>query len=161
MQLANLSESLATTKTIRTTGRVLDKFNRIVTFDIDRILGSALSKWIEQSGVRTYVFPSIANRERQMNNTFLRRWLFKICSKAGIQGTHVYIHGLRHTSATALYKAGNKVEDIAAFLGHRSAVTTQIYIDRVIARPQDRMLIPWLPQDDMAGLHPGNYEKLR
>jgi hypothetical protein len=63
------------------------------------------------------------------------------------------VHALRHTVATLLHKSGNKIEDISVHLGLCDLRTTQIYIDRTMCRPHERMAIPWLKQSgDMTGL---------
>lgn len=138
---------------MRDTGVVLEKFGRDQSFPIDDVLAKALKRWIQESGVTVYVFPSpldVNHKWTYQNGP--GKWLVKLCTKASIFGSHIYVHGLRHTVATLLHKAGNKVEDISSILGHRSVDTTQIYIDRSISRPQDHMLIPWLPSDNIAGL---------
>lgn len=144
----------AATGKVRTTGVVLEKFNQMVTFPIDDMLGAALTRWIRESGVTRFVFPALSDKNHKWSHiSGPREWLHKICKRADVMGSHVYVHGLRHTVATLLHKSGNKIEDISSYLGHRSVTTTQIYIDRTVSRPQDRMAIPWLTTDsDLAGL---------
>lgn len=140
------------TGTIRESGRTLEKFSVMRSFTIDRILGEALKRWIEESGVTTYVFPCLSDKHRRWNPDNARIWLKQLATKAGIVGNHVFVHGLRHTTITWLHKTGNNVDDIAAWIGHKSSSMTQHYVDRTVSRPEDRMLIPWLPCDDVAGL---------
>ena len=143
----------ATAGAVRTEGVVLEKFNRRVTFPIDDKLGAALTRWIRESGVTKFVFPALMNNDQKWNSGGPRSWLRAICKRVGITGSHVFVHGLRHTVATLLHRSGNKIEDIAAYLGHRHVNTTQIYIDRSVSRPQDRMSVPWLTNAaDLAGL---------
>jgi integrase len=137
----------------RTTGVVLDKFNTHVAFPIDEILGQALARWIRTSGVNRYVFPSSYGVDRMWPYDSVNKWFRGVANRAGIFGDHVFVHGLRHTVATLLHQSGNKIEDISTYLGHRSVTTTQIYIDRSVSRPQDRMAIPWLTRSaELAGL---------
>lgn len=144
----------ATAGAVRTEGVVLEKFNRRVTFPIDDKLGAALTRWIRESQVTKFVFPALKNKDQKWNHkSGPRTWLRSISKRAGITGSHVFVHGLRHTVATLLHQSGNKIEDIAAYLGHRKVDTTQIYIDRAVSRPQDHMSVPWLTNAaDLAGL---------
>lgn len=138
---------------VRASGVVLEKFNQRVTFHIDEVLGAALTRWIQESGVTRFVFPAFTDKNHKWSQSCPGTWLLRICKKAGITGSHVHVHGLRHTVATLLHKSGNKIEDISSYLGHKSVTTTQIYIDQRVSRPQDRMAIPWLTADgDLAGL---------
>lgn len=40
-------------------------------------------------------------------------------------------HGLRHSAAKLRRQAGASIEDVQALLGHRSAATTSIYLQRL------------------------------
>lgn len=137
----------------RKMGVVLEKFNKQFRFPIDDILGAALSKWIIESNVKHYVFPALSDSSKKWNDQGPRKWIQELCAKANIFGSNVYVHGLRHTVATLLRKSGNDMEDIAAYLGHKSVSTTQIYIDSDAETLRDRMAIPWLNSaSDMVGL---------
>jgi len=45
-----------------------------------------------------------------------------------IQSKHITLHGLRHSIATSLLKAGMPLEKISRFLGHSSLESTQRYV---------------------------------
>lgn len=53
--------------------------------------------------------------------------LESIARRAGVR---VRPHGLRHSAATRLREAGVSIDDIGAFLSHRSSVVTRRYLDR-------------------------------
>ena len=143
----------ATVDAPRTQGVVLEKFNRRVRFPIDHVLGPALARHIRASGVTRFVFPSPLDHKHKWCHSGPHTWLRNLCARAGITGTHIYVHGLRHTVATLLHQGGNSIEDISSYLGHKDTTTTQIYIDRTVSRPHDRMAIPWLTNPaDMVGL---------
>ena len=134
-------------------GVVLEKFNQRVQFPIDSVLSAAFARWILASPVSRFVFPSSLDAGCKWCTSGPHYWLHSLCKRAGIAGTHVHVHALRHTVATLLHKSGNKIEDISAYLGHKDAKTTRIYIDPSVSRPQDHMAIPWLTDPaDMAGL---------
>jgi integrase len=71
------------------------------------------------------------------------RWLTRqLAKRAGVQH-RVHPHGLRHTYATELRKAGWPIPEIANQLGHSSIATTQVYLDHlypaeIIARARAR-----------------------
>jgi integrase len=64
--------------------------------------------------------------DRMMNYVLSRHAL-----RAGVDMDDVRIHAIRHMSARDLDAAGVPLQDIQAFLGHASPVTTQIYLDRL------------------------------
>lgn len=64
--------------------------------------------------------------DRMMNHILYRHAL-----RAGVEMDDVRIHAIRHMSARDLDSAGVPIQDIQAFLGHASPVTTQIYLDRL------------------------------
>lgn len=64
--------------------------------------------------------------DRMMNHILSRRAI-----RAGVDLDDVRIHAIRHMSARDLDRAGVPIQDIQAFLGHASPVTTQVYLDRL------------------------------
>ena len=64
--------------------------------------------------------------DRMMNCVLSRH-----ATRAGVDMDDVRIHALRHMSARDLDRAGVPIQDIQAFLGHASPVTTQVYLDRL------------------------------
>jgi integrase len=142
----------ASSRSTKTEGFVLEKNNQRVSFPIDEVLGMALTKWICESGVTDYVFPSPIDSRHKWQGNGIRVWLGKLCQRAKITGNHVHVHALRHTVATLLHDSGNKIEDISAFLGHRGTQATHGYIHCPVSRQPGRMAIPWLTKpEDMAG----------
>jgi integrase len=63
--------------------------------------------------------------------------------RAGVDMDDVRIHALRHMAARDLDTAGVPLQDIQAFLGHASPVTTQVYLDRLsrTASAQEKALM--------------------
>lgn len=51
-----------------------------------------------------------------------------ICKQAGVEGSKVFPHNLRHLFARAFYKAYRDVSKLADVLGHSSVETTRIYL---------------------------------
>jgi site-specific recombinase XerD len=69
----------------------------------------------------------ILSRGRGVSVAYVRTCLAKVAQVADISG-RVTPHMLRHTAATLLLEAGTDIRFIQQLLGHRSIVTTQIYV---------------------------------
>ena len=67
----------------------------------------------------------ISVRGKRLSGQMAYLRLKALCQKASIQ--EIGLHGLRHSIATHLLKAGMKLEEVATFLGHSSLESTQIY----------------------------------
>ncbi len=65
-----------------------------------------------------------------MSTSYVRRLLPALARKAGIE-KRVHAHGLRHTHAAELRGEGVDVGVISRQLGHRSLLTTIIYLDHI------------------------------
>ncbi len=52
----------------------------------------------------------------------------KLCKKAGVSGTKVFPHNLRHLFARTFYKASRDIVSLSDVLGHSSIETTRIYL---------------------------------
>lgn len=64
-----------------------------------------------------------------MNTRAVRAAFMTVALRAGVSGPHVKPHTTRHTVAWTLSALGNKLEQIADFVGHRSMqVTKDVYI---------------------------------
>ena len=70
-----------------------------------------------------------------------------VCGKAGVAGTKVFPHNLRHLFARAFYRVSRDVVKLADVLGHSCVETTRIYLLSTGAehiRQLDRLgLISW------------------
>lgn len=63
----------------------------------------------------------------------MNRILRRAARRAGLdpKDPSIRVHAIRHMAASDLDRAGIRLQDIQAFLGHASPVTTQIYIERL------------------------------
>lgn len=73
-----------------------------------------------------YLFPSVRDPQKPMNENRLQREFIKAVNRLGWK-KHVSIRTLRHCFATHLLEAGRDVRLIQELLGHRSVTTTQRY----------------------------------
>ena len=56
------------------------------------------------------------------------RGMKALCRKAGVEGSKVFPHNLRHMFATVFYRASHDIVKLADVLGHSSIETTRIYL---------------------------------
>ena len=75
------------------------------TVIIDPLLAGAIRLYVNQRGLphTAYLFHKMADVRQY---TLSGRWLHTACTQCGISGDHVYIHALRRTVITWLFKAG-------------------------------------------------------
>lgn len=70
---------------------------------------------------------------KPLNARTLNRVIRRCAVRAGLDpdDDSIGLHAMRHMTARDLDKAGVRLQDIQAFLGHTSPLTTQIYLDRI------------------------------
>jgi integrase/recombinase XerD len=109
----------ALTLTVRGKG---DK-HRIVPISVEgrKALFRLMSK---QSG--RYVFTT--NTGERMNYRNAYRDLKALCRRAGVQGSHVRPHCVRHYFAVSYVRNGGDIYRLSRILGHTSISTTQVYL---------------------------------
>jgi len=103
-----------------------------VHFNVDVTI--ALRRWLWQRRE----FPNAASnpalflsdRGRRLSSRAVEDLVGKYAKLAGI-GKHITPHVLRHSTATALIRAGNGIEVVADVLGHSSLDTTRGYVHLV------------------------------
>lgn len=59
-----------------------------------------------------------------LTNQTLRTWLTRLGEAANVTGVHVHPHAFRHTLVCNLMKAGNSLEAVSKYMGHKSVSTT-------------------------------------
>lgn len=127
--------------------RYTGKGNRESRVEIAPPVWEALLSFLAASGNRKpkaddYLFtplsdnavnlPNIAswgwNRNRPISSREMLRILKMYARKAGLDPEKVKVHMLRHTAAMLRKEAGEDIQTISNFLGHKSISTTQIYV---------------------------------
>ena len=77
-----------------------------------------------------YVFAGAASRVKPQKyfsptgTVTLRRWLKEIAELAGVSGVKIHPHAFRHTIVGQLIDAGNSMEIVSKYMGHKSVDTT-------------------------------------
>ena len=92
----------------------------------------ALARWLDKRaelGLRGGpLFCTLAGTK--LSDGYVRDMLKRLAAKAGID-KRVHPHGLRHTYADELEKAGLPVSTISKLLGHSSIAVTSRYLDHL------------------------------
>lgn len=133
--------------TLKTTGKTLEKGNKIRHFPIAECAKAPLLKWLssDRPFVQSpYLIPGqYANTHMSGDNIWK---IFKrMGTSAGIEADRAHPHVARHTVGFMLAERGNSMDYIAKFLGHASTKTTEAYYVKYSTEELcDRMDIPWL-----------------
>lgn len=138
--------------------RTLEKGNHYKDYPLAPGVRALLPAWLadEVAGAGThYLFPSRAGGqpagERPWSTRDARRAFMLVAARAGLSGSHVKPHTTRHTVAWTLSALGNRLEDVADFVGHKSpSITKEVYIAMEAAHQRARMTCPWLEDDPTA-----------
>lgn len=107
---------------------------------VPRIVGvsddanASLTVWLSIRGrleiPGVFIFPTLQGAK--LNQGYVRRTLAKKGKEAGVQ-RRVHPHGLRHTFARNMSRAGVRIEDIRDALGHSTIAVTDCYLRGVSA----------------------------
>lgn len=84
---------------------------------------------IDQLPAEASLFPSRAGSHKAITPAGFGQKLARYADRVGLRD--VSPHVLRHTAAKLRMQTGAKLEDVQAFLGHRSAHTTSLYIQQL------------------------------
>jgi integrase len=85
----------------------------------------ALFRLFARDGSR-FVFTTDTGQRMSYRNAY--RDLKKLCRRAGVQGSHVRPHCIRHYFAVSFIRAGGDLYRLSRILGHSSIATTQLYL---------------------------------
>jgi integrase/recombinase XerD len=91
----------------------------------------ALARWLDTRkamGIRGPVFCTLKGEPLQ--SQYVRSMLHRLAAQAGVD-KRVHPHGLRHTFADELRRAGMDVVTISKLLGHSSVAVTARYLDHL------------------------------
>ncbi len=111
---------------------------------------SALREYWKQVRSPHYLFPG-KTHEVPLSSTTIQKMCKQAALKAGLR-KHVTPHTLRHSYATGLLEAGVDLLTIGRLLGHKSFMTTMIYLH--VRRPHldsTPSPIDWLPVRQLPG----------
>ena len=139
-------------------GNTREKGGKARSFPLFPSVQTLIEQWLnttERQGGRPsggpspYLFPSGRGDGGQLSTSALSNAFRRICHRAGFTDHRAHLHAMRHSCAHRLLDSGNTPRQIAAYLGHSSASTTEKYYLR--ENPTDvtkHMHLPteWTPQ---------------
>jgi site-specific recombinase XerD len=125
---------------------------------LTRNMVDVLRVWLAERGGQSEQPLFVTRAGRALSRDALEHRLAKHVANAAnaapsLQRKKVTLHGLRHTAAMRLLRAGIDTSVIALWLGHEKVETTQIYI-RADLSIKERALARTAP----AGTRPGRYQ---
>ena len=113
--------------------RVLGKGEKERTIYLSPTAQRALSDWLrrkrQEGETGPYVFSYLTGTRRgePVQARTIERAVKEAGARAGLPDERCTPHKLRHSHATALMKAGRRLEEVQEILGHESIATTRIY----------------------------------
>lgn len=115
------------------------------TVPIGRTAAKHLHRWLERRGdvpAEDTVF--ITRQGEPLTPRNFNQIVLRYARRAGIKGTRVSPHSLRHTMATEFVRNGGDIFSLKAILGHEDIQTLQIYVHMagVAAQEQHRKFSP-------------------
>lgn len=150
IQLRHVCTILNNNVTINNSGRTIEKGNKWFTFSICENLSLLLKEYINNHRVSrtSYLFPG-RGENIGLSPSRINAVIKNIAKKAGLSGSHIHAHSLRHSFAHILVESGNKPELVSKMLGHVSVKTTeQYYLKESPVEVSKRMNIPWLGRQE-------------
>jgi integrase/recombinase XerC len=92
---------------------------------VDRKTQELIDQWLFVRPASDYLFCTM--KGKPMQDSYVRHLFKRLQEKEGIS-KRCHPHGMRHTGATELAKAGVPLIHISTQLGHKSTATTDTYI---------------------------------
>lgn len=116
-------------------GNTREKGGKTRSFPLFPNVQALIEKWLntnEHNGGRPYgpspyLFPSGTGDKGQLSVSAIGNAFRRVCQKAGLADHRAHLHAMRHSCAHRLLDSGNTPRQIAAYLGHSSASTTEKY----------------------------------
>jgi integrase len=148
-------------------GNTREKGGKMRSFPLFPSVQVLIEKWLNtpavhggrpSGGPSPYLFPSSRGDGGQLSTSALSNAFRKICHRGGFTDHRTHLHAMRHSCAHRLLDSGNTPRQIAAYLGHSSASTTEKYYLR--ENPTDvtkHMHLPteWTPHTETEGQNGG------
>ncbi len=94
---------------------------------LSKRLHKALQEYWLAYHPKVWLFPSPMYPQKHLTDNTARKMFHKVNNRAGIQKP-VCFHSLRHSFATHLLEAGKGLREIQKLMGHKSIMSTLIYI---------------------------------
>jgi integrase/recombinase XerD len=124
LEITDLTDSYITFRRENTKGK-----KKARQIPINKQLGEALSRYIDENNPQSFLFPAYPNAKNQEH---LHRWtadrvLKQACERIGVKG--VSTHSFRRTALTKMHNAGIPLAVIQKISGHSSLQALQKYLE--------------------------------
>jgi site-specific recombinase XerD len=110
--------------------------------DIGQALGNYLRQERPKSRNRSIFLTELPPYRPLACSTTITKITKRILHQAGIAGSHLGAHRLRHTLATHLVRSGSSFKEVADVLGHKSLRSTGIYA-KLDEKCLGEVALPW------------------
>ena len=151
IRLEHVAEINGATVIAKPSGRTLEKGSKWFTFVINNRVNELMTQWIKNlrpNNGSPYLFPGRCDVP-YLKEASVRKRFHTWCKKAGLSGTHLHPHSLRHSYGHLLLEAGNSVHEVSKLLGHSNIATTEMfYLKESSADVAKRANIPWLTKPE-------------
>jgi integrase len=151
IRLEHVAEINGAAVIAKPSGRTLEKGSKWFTFVINNRVNELLTQWIKNlrpNNGSPYLFPGRCDVP-YLKEASVRKRFHTWCKKAGLSGTHLHPHSLRHSYGHLLLEAGNSVHEVSKLLGHSNIATTEMfYLKESSADVAKRANIPWLTKPE-------------
>ena len=130
--------------------RTIEKGNKWFTLPISEKCSIALKNYIlnHRKGITSYLFPG-RGEDIGISPVRINAIIKDIALKAGLKGSHIHAHSLRHSFAHILLETGNSPDLVSKMLGHNSVLTTEkYYLKENAVEASKRCNIPWLERKE-------------
>ena len=125
----------------------IEKGYKRVCYGLSEVLCALLVQWdgVGCATTSRYLFPARDHPELPVSVVGCMKTFRRVAARAGPSGRHVHPHTTRHTVAWTLKCLGNSTDNVAGFVGHKSArITSDKYIALSAQERREAMNIPWL-----------------
>lgn len=151
IRLEHVAEINGSAVIAKSSGRTLEKGSKWFTFVINNRVNELLTQWVKNlrpNNGSPYLFPGRCDVP-YLKEASVRKRFHIWCQKAGLSGTHLHPHSLRHSYGHLLLEAGNSVHEVSKLLGHSNIATTEMfYLKESSADVAKRANIPWLTKPE-------------
>ena len=130
----------------RNQGSVVEKGGKLRTFPIGVALQSLINDYVRHHRVTSFwLFPSCKNPANHIVPSTIEQIVKRACAREHIHGPHVHTHAFRRYVVQRLIEAGNSIDHVSKWIGHRNPKTTYEYYWHIQLRDlMDQMTVPWL-----------------
>lgn len=145
IMVSNVCKVIGRDTVINDNAKTIEKGGKWFSFVLTPNSKMLLHKWITEhrKAHSQFLFPGRGDNPITTNR--IGKIIKEIGERAGVVGSHVHPHSLRHTFAHMLLESGNDPGLVSKMMGHSSSKTTEMYyLKESAVEASKRCNIPWL-----------------